>query len=60
MRALAVAWFGLIVAGIIGWIMNVVQVITIASEQGVVSTMFVLKCIGVLVAPLGAVLGWIG
>ncbi len=59
----ATIWIGLgyialWVAAIIGWILNIVQVVQMADES--ITGMFVLKCVGILAAPLGAVLGWIG
>jgi type III secretory pathway component EscS len=57
MKTLLVSYLVLILAGIAGWIMNVVQVCSWAGEY---TGMFVVKCIGIVVAPLGAVLGWIG
>lgn len=45
----------LIVSGFVGWVLNV---ITIAQSDFVLSGMLVLRCIGVVLAPLGAVLGY--
>ncbi len=53
-----VGWFALWLALIIGWIMNIVQVVQLASEP--FSTLLAVKLVGILVAPLGAILGWIG
>mgnify|MGYP006948435063 CR=1 FL=1 len=44
--------------GIIGWIMNIVQVVRTMNDP--LTGYFVLKCVGILAAPLGAILGWIG
>lgn len=46
------------VAGIAGWIMNIIQVIKMADAG--FTAMFVLKIVGIFAAPLGAILGWIG
>jgi hypothetical protein len=41
--------------GVIGWISNIVQII---HGDGWFDAMFIARCIGVVVAPLGAVLGY--
>lgn len=58
MKGLIVLWLALVVAGIAGWVMNIVQVVQQASEPFTV--LLAVKIIGILIAPLGAVLGWIG
>ena len=40
----------------IGWIWNVVKIVQ--SDFAVITGMFIARCIGVFVAPLGAVLGY--
>ena len=40
-----------------GWIANIVKVVSAISEP--VTGMFIARCIGVIVAPLGAVLGYL-
>jgi hypothetical protein len=47
-----------VIAAIVGWVLNIVQLFGMA-DGGITGT-FVLKAIGIFVAPLGAVLGWIG
>lgn len=42
---------------IIGWIINVVGVCKMAAAGAAVTTFFILKCIGIFVFPLGAILG---
>jgi hypothetical protein len=51
---------GLIAVGIwlvmiIGWVMNIVN---IALHHEVVNGMFILRCIGILFAPMGSILGF--
>lgn len=46
----------LMIGGAIGWILNIVKII--ASLGDVVTGMFIARCIGAFVAPIGAVLGW--
>ena len=47
----------LILGGGIGWIWNIVQIAQ--SGFDVITGMFIARCIGVFVAPLGAVLGFL-
>jgi len=54
---MAIAIYGVVFLGIIGWGMNVYKLITATSWEPV-EAMSVARAIGVLVAPLGAVLGW--
>lgn len=55
---LSLAFLGLFVAAVIGWVKNIIQLINIG--VGEITTVFVVKCIGIFVAPLGAIMGWIG
>ena len=48
----AVLW----VAGGIGWILNIVHIIHEASNP--ITALFIVKCVGIFIAPLGAVLGY--
>jgi len=47
--------FALIIFGAVGWIMNIVAV----AQSDVVTGMVILRVVGIFMAPLGAVLGWI-
>lgn len=49
------AFFGLWVAGIIGWIANIVAIFGSSFEP--ITGELVLRIIGVFVAPLGAIMG---
>jgi hypothetical protein len=42
--------------GLMGWILNIVN---IAHSSTIYSPMFVLRCIGIFVAPVGSILGFI-
>ena len=44
--------------GIIGWVANIVQIVNSISNE--ITLLLILKCIGIVVAPLGVILGWIG
>ena len=58
MKTLGLIAFVVWLAAAAGWVMNIIQIVnTVASP---ITGLFIVKCIGILVAPLGAVLGWIG
>jgi hypothetical protein len=57
MELLAVGTFVLIVAGVGGWIANVVKLV--GMDFGAVTGMLVVRAIGIVIAPLGAVMGFI-
>lgn len=44
-------------AGIIGWIINLVDVIQLAVVNSPLTTLFVVKAVGIFVAPIGVVCG---
>ena len=44
-------------AGFYGWVMNIIKIVELADQ--VVTGMFILRLIGILLAPLGAILGYI-
>ncbi len=46
-----------IIAGIIGWVLNIIQLVALLSAP--FSLMIILKAVGIFVAPLGGLLGWI-
>jgi len=48
------AW-GLVVSG---WVMNIMAVIHMAQANSPATTMFILRCVGIIIFPLGALLGW--
>lgn len=48
---LAVIFFG-----IAGWVMNIAEILATASDP--ITAMFILRCVGIFVAPLGAILGY--
>ena len=45
------------IAGSIGWIWNIVKIA--GSDFGQITGMLILRCVGVIVAPLGAVIGYL-
>lgn len=46
----------LVLLGIVGWVMNIVKIFYLA--HGIVTTMLIVRIIGVFVAPMGSILGW--
>lgn len=46
-----------LIAGAIGWVLNLVAIAHTVSDP--LTGMFVLRCIGVIFAPIGAVLGYV-
>lgn len=55
-RIAPIAIIGLWLASIVGWCMNIWALF--GSVGGSLNAMFVARCVGVLVAPLGAILGY--
>lgn len=47
----------LLAAGVIGWVMNIIKFIGLIG--GDVSTWFIARAVGIVLAPLGAVLGFL-
>ena len=45
------------ILGIIGWVMNIVKIVE--TELVPMTTIFVIRVVGIFVPPLGAVLGYI-
>ena len=55
--AIWLVWLALIIAGGYGWIMNIVKIVNTGFD--VFTGMLIARCIGVFIAPLGAVLGYL-
>ena len=60
MQFLGLGVLAIWLACIVGWIMNLMQIVALATSVAPITTMFIVKCVGVLIAPVGAILGWIG
>lgn len=61
--AFGAAAFLLVPLGIIGWIANIVQIVSTPgalSEASTWTILLALKVIGIVAAPIGAILGWVG
>lgn len=50
-------WLGIALLGLIGWIANIVQLVMHMNDP---LTTMIVKMVGTLVAPLGAILGYVG
>jgi len=57
---LAFGILGLWAAGIIGYIANLVDVVTMSLAGAAFTTLFLGKLVGIVIFPLGFVLGWVG
>lgn len=44
---------------LIGWVMNIIQVVDTFNIDAITG-LIIIKIIGIVVGPLGAVMGWIG
>lgn len=53
---LVLVYMGLIIASLVGWVLNIVAIVHALHEP--ISAMFVARLFGVVAAPLGAVLGY--
>lgn len=53
----AIFCIAVFLAGIIGWVMNIIKIVGSISENEL-TVMFVVRCVGVFAAPVGAILGW--
>lgn len=55
--SLFLLYFALIIGGLVGWVLNIVHIIGAAS--GPLTTLLVLRIVGIFAFPLGAILGWV-
>ena len=55
-RTTSLAIIGLCMASLVGWCMNIWALY--GSVGGPLNAMFIARCVGVFVAPLGALLGY--
>ncbi len=52
------AWFCLIIGGLIGYVMNIIAIVHAVSADAPIHAMFIARCVGVFAFPLGGILGW--
>lgn len=50
--------FAVILILVIGWILNVISIINLASSDAPITMLYVFKIVGIFVFPLGAILGY--
>lgn len=55
--SLGIGWIVVVLALMVGWVMNIVTLVQHANDP--VTTMTVLRAVGIFIAPLGGVLGYI-
>lgn len=51
------AWFALMAAGAIGWVLNVIKIFAALSEP--LTGLFIARCISVVIFPIGCIAGWL-
>lgn len=51
----AIFSFGLIAVGMVGWVLNIIKLCGMDAEP--LTTMFIMRIIGIFVAPIGSILG---
>ena len=54
--AAAIAILSVFILAAVGWVMNIVEVVHLVNDP--ITGMFILRCVGIIIIPLGAVLGW--
>lgn len=52
-------WVSACIAGLVGWVQNIVKIFQIPMSLGDWGAFEIARVIGVFLAPLGAVLGWL-
>lgn len=51
-----ILWFTVVVGGLIGYVLNIISIIHTGADP--ITGMFLARCIGTIVFPLGAILGY--
>lgn len=56
----ALAWLGLLIACLIGWVLNIVDIVGMATAAEVVTnyTLLIVRIVGIFVFPLGGIMGY--
>ena len=47
------------IAFVAGYVLNIVNIVSNLSTDVGVTNMFIFQCIGIIIAPLGSILGWL-
>lgn len=58
MKASALVIIGLWIAAVVGYIANIVQLVQ--NYDHTITIQFAIKLVGILAAPVGSIMGWIG
>jgi hypothetical protein len=58
MKAAIIFQLTLIIAALAGWVMNLIAVIHLATADAPLTTMGIIRIVGIPVGIIGAVLGW--
>jgi hypothetical protein len=54
-------FFGIWAAGIIGWVLNVIQIVAaFPATFALITPYMALKLVGIVAVPFGSIMGWIG
>jgi hypothetical protein len=56
--SLLIAWMVFVVILMVGWVINIIKLLTMVSAGAEITTLFIVRLVGVPLAPLGAVMGW--
>jgi hypothetical protein len=57
--AFAIAYLGMLLACAYGWAVNLWAVVQAVLTDAPITTLFIARAAGILVAPLGIILGWV-
>jgi hypothetical protein len=57
MRIIVIVWVAAVIFIATGWVMNIMSIFHTAEAN--ITGVFILRCIGVFVFPVGGILGWL-
>lgn len=57
--AVGLIYLIILIAGLVGWIWNIIKLVHLVMADGAVTAMFIMRALGTVVAPLGAILGYL-
>ena len=59
MKGIIIGWFVLVVTILIGWVLNIINIVNALQAGTEVTATFIAQLVGVVIAPLGAILGYV-
>lgn len=59
MKGIIVVWFLVVVIVGVGWVKNIINIVHAIQAGTELTAMFIAQLVGVAVAPLGAILGYV-